>query len=354
MSQDLVDLSEDDLRTKIIYPWLRGNGISDKDIRVEHSINIQLGKGIRNINSRADVLVKNSQGQNLFIIEVKRPKHKLKDEDKTQAISYARSLSDSDGGIAPFSVLTNGIESKIFDSISGERIDGDIVLSNHPYLKEGFKISADAIKEKAAEALEYLISVCSENLYIFCKAQVEDKMQLLKSDDIYSGRKYIPELYVQREKNNQELDNRISDKLDNPNVVLVNGSPQQGKTCFVCNRVEYYLSKGYFVMFYPAISLKKGLLYEILEDFQWEFKQEFTAQSIINKITKIVKQTGKKAILFIDGWNEMSQNAIELNNECKRIDSKEIKIVLSTTSSSLDRLLIDQADNITHIELRLI
>lgn len=99
-------LSEDDIRTKVVYQWLKDCGFSTADIWIEYSINIRIGKGIKTINSRADVLVKSTNGLNLLIVEVKRPDHPLDEQDKKQALSYARSLAE--GGIAPFTILTNG------------------------------------------------------------------------------------------------------------------------------------------------------------------------------------------------------------------------------------------------------
>ncbi len=74
-------LSEDDIRTKIVYQWLKGCGLNDTDIFIEYSINIRLGKGIKTIHSRTDMLVKNSQGMNLLIVEVKRPTTKIDYKD---------------------------------------------------------------------------------------------------------------------------------------------------------------------------------------------------------------------------------------------------------------------------------
>src|ERR1041384_2995814 len=97
-------VSEDDIRTKVVHQWLKNCGISEKEISIESTITIQLGRGKKTFISRSDVIVKNSAGNNLFIVEVKEPEHDLKTADQAQAISYARALAE--GGIAPFTVLT--------------------------------------------------------------------------------------------------------------------------------------------------------------------------------------------------------------------------------------------------------
>lgn len=345
VDKGLSHLSEDDLRSKIVYSWLKDCGLSDQEIMIEYSIKLRIGKGVKTINSRCDVLVKNDAGQNLLIIEVKNAKHSLVSSDKDQALSYARSLAE--GGIAPFTVLTNGLSTKIFDSITGEDL-GDQISSEHNYIKNGFKVSGDALFAKA-EALEYLISISSENLLCFCIAQTEQKMKLLRNSDIYSGKKYIPQLYVDRKNINRELREKLFDKKKSQNLLLVVGPPQHGKTCLLCNTIERYLEEGVPVLFYPAISIKNGLLEEIKSDFDWSFSDNISEVQIINKLQKIVARTGQKLIIFIDGWNEMLEHAIQLNDECQRLLNVEIQIVLSTTSPSLTRLLQDSAGNLTYI-----
>lgn len=199
-------LSEDDIRTKVVYQWLKNCGFSDMDICIEYSINLRLGRGIQKINSRTDVLVKSVNGLNLLIVEVKRPNHSLNEEDKKQALSYARSLAE--GGIAPFTILTNGSNVLIYDSVTGNEIIGETISADHPHVKNGFRVSGNSLLAKA-EALEYLISISPENLLTFCRAQVEYRTKLIKGDDIFSGKKYIPQLYVKRSKTREELDKKL-------------------------------------------------------------------------------------------------------------------------------------------------
>lgn len=346
MINNYISLSEDDIRSKVVYEWLKDCGLKESNIIIEYSINLRIGRGIKNINSRTDVLVKSDLGQNLLIIEVKRPNHSLKDIDGEQALSYARALAE--GGIAPFTILTNGKDVKIYDSVTGEEIIGNIISNTHPYVKNGFFVSGDALQAKA-EALEYLVSYSKENLLIFCKAQIEYRMKLLKSNELFSGKKYIPQLYVERSKAKKDLEDKLFNKDDPKQIVLVIGPPQHGKTCFLCNTVESFINNEIPVLFYPAISLKKGLLNEIQDDFEWFFGEQSSQAHLINRLSNIIKKIGKKFVIFVDGWNEMLGHALTINDECQRMQNSHIKFVLSTTSPSLTRLLQDEAGNLTFI-----
>lgn len=341
-----MHLSEDDIRTKVVYEWLKDIGVSKDEIFVEKTITLVLGRGTHKINSRADVLVKNAANKNLLLVEVKKDDHSLKTGDELQALSYARSLHD---GIAPFTILTNGSESKIFDSVSGEALSFSTIPKDHHYVKSGFQPTGDAIAYRR-EALEYLISLSKENLNAFCKGQQEFRMSLLKGSFAESGKKYIPSLFVERKKQYDELHEKLIGSEKRRNLILLVGPPQHGKTCFMCNSAERLLSEGHPVLFYPAIGLNSGLFQSINEDFDWCFGEHMQTHQWINRVNNIGQTLNKRVFLFVDGWNEMTyQKALEINYECQRLKLDHIAIVISTTSSSLENLLIDEAGNLTYV-----
>ncbi|MCQ9637914.1 type I restriction enzyme HsdR N-terminal domain-containing protein [Chryseobacterium sp. WG14] len=341
-----MHLSEDDIRTKIVYEWLKDCPITPNEIKIEFTIKIRLGRGIKLINSRADILVTNSKGDNLIIIEVKKPSHNLHQDDRFQALSYARALAE--GGIAPFTILTNGIDTLIFDSISGEEISGSVVQSTHKYIKNQFRVTGDVIGAYS-EALNYLVSVSEDNLLEFCKGQSEFRMSLLKSDDLFSGKKYIPQTYVDRIRAKKELDNKLFFDEETWDLLLVTGPPQHGKTSFVCNMIDTYHSNNIPSLFYPAISLKEGLLNALVDDFQWSFNSNFSIIQIAQRLNSILERRNQHLVIVIDGWNEMFDTPLRLNEECMRLNSKRIKIVISSTSASLERMLYDSAGNLEFV-----
>jgi hypothetical protein len=337
-----MHMSEDDIRTKIVYEWLKDCPITSNEIFIEFTIKIRLGRGTRIINSRSDVLVRNYRGDNLLIIEVKNPSHNLHQDDKFQALSYARALAE--GGIAPFTILTNGHHTLIFDTISGNEISGNTIPLNHRYVKNQFKVTGDAIGAYS-EALIYLISLSEDNLLEFCKGQAEFRMSLLKSDDLFSGKKYIPQTYVDRIGPKKELDEKLFTGKKTRDVLLITGPPQHGKTSFVCNVIDTYLSRNIPCLFYPAISLKDGLLNALIDDFQWSFNSNFSIVQIAQRLNSILENSNQYLIIVIDGWNEMFDTPLRLNEECRRLNSGRIKVVISSTSASLERILYDGAGN---------
>jgi hypothetical protein len=340
--------SEDDVRTKIVVPWLLENGFSLTEISLEFCFRIRLGKSIVRVEggttsrdvteisprtaensaygSRADVLVRNQEGNNLLIVEVKAPDEVLDNAARDQAISYARSLAE--GNIAPYAVVTNGRNTRIFDSISRDEILDDDPKLSIACTNRNFRISPDDLSLRA-EALEALISFSSTNLLAFCEAQTRYRMKPLLGEDINSDRKFIPKLFVDRE----DAKTHFLELLDNKKcrVILLIGHPP----------VMERLASRQPCLFYPAIGLNQSLLTEISDDFEWSFGGVPETHSLlIRRIGNVLRQSEKRLTIFIDGWNETNiQLARTIDAECRRLSSERIQIVISLTHTAATRLL---------------
>lgn len=362
MSEVQTLVSEEDVRAKIIVPWLVDHGFDLKQLSLEYSFCIRLGRAVFRVENgslkkpscsandsaysifrpRADVLVRNTEGKNLFVIEVKASGEPLDTDARDQGICYARLLLD--GNIAPFVVLTNGHETKVFDSITTEPIDGRKLSWNHPRFMTGFCIGAEGLALRE-EALQTLISLSPSNLVAFCEAQSAFRMRPLRSDDLNSGKKYIPSLHVEREDAKAEL-RRLLDEGQR-RVVVVVGPPQVGKTSFICHAVEERLELGAPCLFYPAIGIRSRLLDEIAEDFEWVLGDANESPRIIHrKLTNILRRAGKRLVIFIDGWNEANLTLARIiDRESERLSCDEIQIVVSLTQVAAGRLLGGEGGN---------
>lgn len=365
MSTSARLISEEDVRTKVVTLWLADHGFGPEDISVEFTFELRLGRNILVVDSynpvqarrgrshssvfrpRADVLVRSRRDhRNLLIVEVKAPDETLDDDAREQGISYARLLRE--GGIAPFVILTNGKQTHIYDSISGERLTGVSVPTDHPYARNGFRVTCDDLTLRA-EALETLISLDADNLLEFCHKQVDYRMQLLRSNDPFSGKKYIPQLYIDR----PEAEHKLIELLDEGqrNIVVLVGPPQVGKTNFVCHTVEKWLSEGKPCLFFPAIGMTRSLIEEIGDDFDWIIGERGSAYSIIhNKLLRILHRIKKQLFIFIDGWNESElELARKIDQDSRKLSSNNVRIIISMTHVAASRLLLDNVGNLSFI-----
>jgi type I restriction enzyme M protein len=92
--------SEDDTAENVVVPFLLRLGYDRADIRRKVSIS---GRSGRQFKKQADIVVY-VDGRPGLVIETKRLKRRLREEDANQALSYAQLLQPP----APFAILTNG------------------------------------------------------------------------------------------------------------------------------------------------------------------------------------------------------------------------------------------------------
>lgn len=111
-------MNEEDIRGKLLLPYIKDLGIDVSEILLERAFKIRLGK-TKHATGRSDILCKR-HNKNLFVIELKNDSIPITDDDVDQGISYARLLDD----IAPFTIVSNGNVTRIFDSISKEELSG--------------------------------------------------------------------------------------------------------------------------------------------------------------------------------------------------------------------------------------
>ena len=109
--------------------------------------------------------------RNLFIIELKNDSISITQNDIDQGISYARSLLDD---IAPFTIVTNGHTTRIFDSVSKIELTGQKISEQSSFWRNGYTLSTDEELRIRYEALKKFVSFSPENLKLFCENQVQD------------------------------------------------------------------------------------------------------------------------------------------------------------------------------------
>ncbi len=219
---------EEELKTKLLIPYLQALGFSSKELSFESGFAIRLGRQAHR-TGRLDILCKRHE-DNLFVVEVKKSNDSLTNEDRDQGCSYARLLDQ----IAPFVVVTNGRETKIYDSITKNELTGTANLGEESaFFKNGYKLANEDEIRIRYEALQHFITLSPDNLRIFCNLQQSDRMKTLKGDEKERGKKYIPSLYVNRSYSEQEFKKlfeaakfRLTNVVTASSRSIVEGTPE--------------------------------------------------------------------------------------------------------------------------------
>ena len=341
---DSLDLnSEEDLRI-LVSNYLKELGFDRNELSFEDYFCIRLGRSEITVEpdedfnnkqgGRSDILVSRN-GKPLAILELKNPDSNLTEDDAKQAISYARLLDQ----IAPFAILTNGHNTKVFDVIMPNLTEiEDPQESSWVKNNQKFMGITDELKY---EASKILIGVNHDTLTNFCNTQIKNSMADLKSD-IEANKKYIPDIYVER----KELMNAYEKWEQNNNPIFAVVSPSGfGKTNFMCYVAENNQFTNYR-LFYSASRIRKDFISEVIEDFFWEFHREKSVVHIFDRFDSISRETGQPLHIYIDGIDEYRHGLDEIKNELIAITKilsryENIRLIVSCKNYDWPRLIID-------------
>lgn len=315
-NQPIVLWSEEDVKNKLIIPYFETRDFDVKEMKFESPVRIFISGRQRTL--RSDIIV-SILNEPILLIETKKPNRKLREDDKEQAIGYAR-LHDE---IIPFAMVTNGTETWILDVINKKRIEK---LHSFKWVSDK-RAKINISQELRYEALKSLIVMDYENLLIFCQSQMDLRMRHIKGNII--NKKYDPEIYVRR----AELDERFDRFLKHSEKTCFSiiGEAGTGKTCAICHLADKYREENPSI-FYDAYYLGDSLAETIHEDFVWAFKRDEHIATLVDRIHDIMKNHNKILLIFVDALNEFPHvEALkrELANFADKIKNKNIKICIT-------------------------
>ncbi|MFV8366379.1 type I restriction enzyme HsdR N-terminal domain-containing protein [Flavobacterium sp. XS1P27] len=323
-------MNEENIRGKLLLPYIKDLGFDDSEIFLEHAFKIRLGKK-KYARGRSDILCKR-HNKNLFVIELKNDSLPITDDDRDQGISYARLLDD----IAPFTIISNGIITKIFDSITKEELSGKIsVLST--FWKNGCSLSTEEEMRIRYEALKNFISLSPENLKLFCESQVRDRMGQIIGSTESPHSKFVKKLYIQREDLQITFENFIS---SNESIFGLVGAAGVGKTNAICSLTLQKLDDS-FVFFYNAAIINSPLEC-ISQDLNIAFSSRTETDVVLKKLDELGRYANKCVLIFIDAIDECTNQNIthelsEIALVAKNLD--KVKIIISCKSNIWSTIL---------------
>ena len=329
-------MNEETVKNNIVVPFFRDLGFDISEIEYETSFTIRFGRQTILVNGqkdrasgRLDILFKRGN-ENLFVVETKPQIHTLSEQDKRQAISYARLLEQN----APFAVVTNGISTKVYDVITGEDLS-DKSLTDSNYVKKEYTISLDP--ELRYRALRNFIGMSFDNLKVFCKNQLDLNMKNLKADEKNLERKFIPETYLRRNGTRETFDDflRSEDK-----IFSIIGESGFGKTNAICDLALEY-SNTNPTLFFNGASILDGILEQIAFEFNWEFEFEKSGIGIIKRMIDIFSQHDADLIIFVDAIDEVPQEnfVLSLDNFVKHLPKEKVKLCVTCKESLWNNFL---------------
>lgn len=316
-------MNEEQIKNTIVLPYFSQMGFDKDEIEFETNFKILLPRenykeingtvnNIKEKNVYSDILYKCRIGgvlRNIFIVEVKSEKHVINERDINQGITYARLLED----IAPFVIITNGKESKVYDTITKKQINN---IKSSYYIYNGFQITVN--EEIRREAYKLLLGLDSNNLIEICNQQSNENWGDILTYTL-NEKNVSTQLNYGRTKYLDDIENFIhSDKKVYPLL----GKSGIGKTNIIYSFWKKYHDK-YPIMFYNAGLLSKGLCEKIVEDFEFLISRKYTIANLLQEVDSIVKKNQQKLVVIIDGIDEY-KNILNLKNDLNDLVKKII------------------------------
>nr|WP_305888699.1 type I restriction enzyme HsdR N-terminal domain-containing protein [Methylomonas sp. SURF-2] len=275
------------------------------------------------VGGRLDILVQR-EGRNLLIVETKADGLQLTDDDRDQAISYARLVHP----IAPYAVVTNGKDYKLYHTVTKTQIEPTDINVN------GFNIALP--DDDILEAQSLFLSLSPTNLNAFCRLQVESELRIVKGT-LADGRKYVPELHFPRESILTKVMEFYSSPL--PGLMII-GQSGSGKTSEMCWLAENLLDKGRPVLFFNGVALEAGILEAIASEFAWTFNGADQPIQIIRRMARLAGSEMLTIIVdAIDEWIYISRES-HLGALLRAAEHNNIKIILSCKTSAVEQFML--------------
>ena len=334
-------LNEEELKAQILLPYIDSLGISRDQIELEKTLHLRLGRQTvehdgsesTTVTGRLDVLVRSSSGNNLFVVELKRPDSDLTDEDRDQGISYARLLDQ----IAPFVLVTNGRDNRLYDTITRVALDRQDFSKKSEFWRNGGRLADTESLRMRYEALKHFVSYSVQNVRAFSQSQQAEWLDAVRGDRGRLDRKYIPELYVPR----QAVRDAIDAFLAGTGVVFaIMGESGVGKTNEMCALAER-LSSDRIALFLSSAALSKSLSETIRDEFNWHFSDTVTEPQLVKRLTEIARATEKSIVILVDALDEASVAGFEqsVSEFARHLKSSagQIQLVVAVKSVEWDR-----------------
>lgn len=336
-------MTEEDIKIKYVLPWLKQTGVELHEIQLERSFSLKIGRQSipvgqtarkrDSVGGRLDILVQRN-GRNLLIVETKADGLPLTDDDRDQAISYARLVHP----IAPYAVVTNGQEYQLYDSVTKDRIEPKEIQIR------GFEAALP--DDEISEAQSLFLALNPTNLIAFCRSQVVGELRIVKGS-LADDRKYVPELHVPRVKILQEVKEFYSSPLPG---LLLTGQSGSGKTCEMCWVAESLLDSGKPVLFFNGIALEAGVLEAISTEFSWTFNGSDLPIQVVRRMAKLAGSERLTIVLdAIDEWIYPSREN-HLGSLLRAAENNNVKIILSCKTSAVTQFILARG-NPTNIGL---
>jgi hypothetical protein len=284
-------VTEEEVKVQIVLPWLMSLGVPVGDLRLETRFSLTIGTrtiGVSPLSSasgRLDILVRRGK-HNLLVVETKSPANELTDSDRDQAVSYARLVHP----IAPYALVTNGVDFRLYDSLTKESVESGALAH------DGLSI---ALPDSARrEALQLFLAASPTNLLALSRIWLAEETATLSGSPEDLGAVYVQRLHVGRSAVDASI--RAFMSGTHRGFALV-GHAGMGKSSSMIDIANRLSGDGYSVLFFRGIALEGSLKEAVSREVAWAFGD---AEHTVRALARLVAHGGKPLVVMVDGLED--------------------------------------------------
>ena len=309
-------------------PWLKY-----EDIQHQKTFTVQLGRTTHTIDGefssthypRLDILITH-EGKNIAILELKSPGIELTESDEKQGRSYARLLDQ----IAPLTIISNGDDVRVLNSITGEKIGfidsktkfGDILRSINAIAVSGIE-----------EAIKFLVG---SNIDVWKKIIFETTHG--KFSYKFDGN--IDDLLIFP----RELTEKAIISVLNNKFSLITGESLIGKTTLLYELFTREKSENYYTLYLDEYD--GGIFESLSKLISHTLKCAISVDETRIWMEHFSNVDGDKLIIGIDDLeSDMTQvlkDIIDITSEYPARFGKNVAVIATCHSEHIEDVLIDK------------
>lgn len=313
-------VNEEEVKNNVIIPWLTAHRVSQGELHFERPFRVKLGRHTvaagedatsPEATARLDILVAR-QSRNLLVVEVKREDLVLTDDDRDQGISYARLVHP----VAPFVLVTNGREYRLYETLSKNLVTDSTVVSGE------FTVALP--DEHRIEALQLFLASSPANVLRLSTAQIESETASLKGNPTDLGAVYI----AAAQRPNAVLLADVHRFLQSTSALFViTGEAGSGKTCAAVDIATRLVADGYPTFFYQGGMLESNVLEAVWSELAWTFNQQSDRVRALQHLSN--QGAGKPFVIVLDALDEWTypERAKHLRWLAQHVDPSKTRII---------------------------
>ena len=173
--------TEEDLKIKVLLPYLKSLGYSNEEFRFEHSIDVTIGTKKTTVFSDLEVII---DGKVEIVIDTKSPNKSISEKDILQSASYAKLVNTPP---ALYGVTTNGLECIVTNVYTGKRISE--IPTRKQLLRDVDKSKKQPLKDIEIREIESILFTLHNTKELYKVIQeskdIIEKRGLIRSDQSF-------------------------------------------------------------------------------------------------------------------------------------------------------------------------